>query len=399
MNRERESEGSETLPEYLKPAWENAQENLTSEQAVQVKTLLMKHKDVFAKNKTDLGRTDIVKHKINTGTAAPVKQNPRRLPLSKRELVREEISKMLEQGIVQPSQSPWSSPVVLVQKKDGSTRFCVDYRKLNNLTLKDSYPLPRIDESLDALQGSKWFSTLDLQSGYFQVEMDPTDAEKTAFTTICGLYQFKVMSFGLCNAPATFERMMEIILSGLHWETCLLYIDDVIIFADSFEQHLERLSEVLSRLQTAGLKLSPKKCQLFKKQVCFLGHVVSEHGISTDPAKIRAVEQWSAPTDVHQVRSFLGLCSYYRRFVEGFATIARPLHKLTEKKNPFRWTPECQESFMRLKQALCSSPILCYPTIRQNFVLDTDASGVGIGAVLSQVEDGKERVVAYYSRA
>ena len=234
INRERESEGSETLPKYLKPAWENAQ-NLTSEQAVQVETLLVKHKDVFAKKKTDLGPTDVVKHKINTGTAAPVKQNLRRLPLSKRELVKEEISKMLEQGIVQPSQSLWSSPVVLVQKKDGSTRFCVDYKKLNNLTLKDSYPLPRIDESLDALRGSKWFSALDLQSGYFQVEMDPADAEKTAFTTICGLYQFKVMSFGLCNAPATFERMMEIILSGVHWETCLLYIDDVIIFADSFE--------------------------------------------------------------------------------------------------------------------------------------------------------------------
>ena len=354
----------------------------------------MKHKDVFAKNKTDLGRTDIVKHKINTGTAAPVKQNPRRLPLSKRELVREDISKMLEQGIVQPSQSPWSSPVVLVQKKDGSTRFCVDYRKLNNLTLKDSYPLPWIDESLDALRGSKWFSTLDLQSGYFQVEMDPADAEKTAFTTICGLYQFKVMSFGLCNAPATFERMMEIILSGLHWETCLLYIDDVIIFADSFEQHLERLSEVLSRLQTAGLKLSPKKCQLFKKKVCFLGMSMVSRQI------LPRYELWNSgqPPQMY-IKSEAFLCSYYRRFVEGFATIARPLHKLTEKKNPFRWTPECQESFMRLKQALCSSPILCYPTIRQNFVLDTDASGVGIGAVLSQVEDGKERVVAYYSRA
>ena len=152
--------------------------------------------------------------------------------------------------------------------------------------------------------------------------MDPADAEKTAFTTICGLFQLKVMSFGLCYAPATFERMMEIILPGLHWETCLLYIDDVIIFADSFEQHMVRLSEVPSKLQTAGLKLSPQKCQLFKKQVCFLGHVVSEHGSSTDPTKIRAVEQWSAPTDVHPVRSFLGLCSYYRRFVEGFATIA-----------------------------------------------------------------------------
>ena len=260
------------------------------------------------------------------------------------------------------------------------------------------YPLPRIDVSLDALRGSKWFSTLDLQSGYFQVEMDPVDAEKTAFTTICGLFQFKVMSFGLCNAPATFERMMEIILSGLHWEICLLYIDDVIIFADNFEQHMERLSEVLSRLQTAGLKLSPQKCQLFKTQVCFLGHVVSEKGISTDPAKIKAVEQWS-PTDVHQVRSFLGLCSYYRRFVEGFATIAKPLHKLTEKNVPFRWTEECQTAFMKLKQALCSSPILCYPTTRQNFVLDTDASGVGIGAVLSQLDNGTERVVAYYSRA
>lgn len=399
ISREQPSEGNDTLPEYLKPAWENAQDSLTSEQAAKVKALLLKHQEVFAKSKTDLGRTDVVRHKINTGAAASVKQNPRRLPLSKRELVRDEVSKMLEQGIIEPSQSAWSSPVVLVQKKDGSTRFCVDYRKLNSLTLKDSYPLPRIDESLDALRGSKWFSTLDLQSGYFQVEMDTEDAEKTAFTTFCGLYQFKVMSFGLCNAPATFERMMEVILSGLHWETCLLYIDDVIIFADSFEQHLERLSEVLSRLQTAGLKLSPQKCQLFKKQVSFLGHVVSEQGISTDPAKIRAVEQWLAPTDVHQVRSFLGLCSYYRRFVEGFATIARPLHQLTEKKNPFKWTSECEESFLRLKEALCSSPILCYPTTRQNFVLDTDASGFGIGAVLSQMENGTERVVAYYSRA
>ena len=190
ITQERGSEVNENLPEYLRLAWENAQENLTSDQSEQVKTLLMKHKDVFAKNKTDLGRTDIVKHKINTGTAAPVKQHPRRLPLSKKELVREEISKMLKQGIIEPSQSRWSLPVVLVQKKDGSTRFCVDYRKLNNLTLKDSYPLPRIDESLDALRGSKWFSTLDLQSGYFQVEMDPADAEKTAFTTICGLFQF-----------------------------------------------------------------------------------------------------------------------------------------------------------------------------------------------------------------
>ena len=232
--------------------------------------------------------------------------------------------------------------------------------------------------------------------------MDPSDAENTTFTTVCGLFQFKEISFGLCNAPATFERMMENILSSLYWETCLLYIDDVIIFANSFEQHVERLSEVLTRLQIVGLKLSPQKCQLLKRQICFLGHVVSEHGISTDPAKVRAVEQWSAPSELHKahkVHSFLGLCSYYNHFVEGFATTAIPLHKLTEKKTQFKWTDECQASFMKLKQALCSSPILCYPTIRQNFVLNTDANWAGIGAVLSHVEDGKERVVAYYRQA
>lgn len=386
------------LPTHLQPVWESCKENLSASQASKVKNLLVNHSNVFAKDKDDLGRTDIAKHKINTGDTPPIKQAPRRLPLSKKEIMKTEIDRMLKQGIIEPSQSPWSSPIVLVTKKDGSTRFCVDYRKLNNVTYKDSYPLPKIDESLDALRGSKWFSTLDLQSGYFQVEMDPQDAEKTAFTTTCGLFQFKVLSFGLCNAPATFERMMESVLSGLHWETCLLYIDDVIVFGDSFDQHLQRVADVLDRLGKVGLKVSPTKCQLFKKQVSFLGHTVSEEGISTDPNKISAVEHWSAPKNLHDLRSFLGLCSYYRRFVEGFATIAKPLHRLTEKSRSFLWTQECQESFEKLKQALITAPILCYPTTRENFVLDTDASGVGIGAVLSQQHDGVERVVAYFSK-
>ncbi|MES9880089.1 MAG: reverse transcriptase domain-containing protein [Sedimenticola sp.] len=391
--------GHTELPHHIKQIWDDCQELLDTDQRSRVKELLLNHESVFAVNKEDLGRTGVVKHKINTGDAPPVKQHPRRLPLAKRELVKEELTKMLQQGIIEPSQSPWSSPIVLVQKKDGSTRFCVDYRKLNSLTYKDSYPLPRVDESIDTLRGSKWFTTLDLQSGYFQVEMDPKDAEKTAFTTMCGLYQFKVMSFGLCNAPATFERMMEAVLAGLHWETCLLYIDDIIVFADSFEQHIHRLSEVLTRLENAGLKLSPSKCKLFRKSVGFLGHIVSEDGVSTDPTKIDVVQQWPTPRSVHDVRSFLGLCSYYRRFVKGFATIAKPLHRLTEKQTPFSWTDECQSSFDTLKQALTTSPVLCYPSIRENFILDTDASGVGIGAVLSQVNDGCEKVVAYYSKA
>ncbi len=243
------------------------------------------------------------------------------------------------------------------------------------------------------------FQHLDLASGYWQVEMDSKDAEKTGFATICGLYQFTVMPFGLCNAPATFERMMEVILAVLHWETCLLYIDDIIVFADSFEEHIKRLSEILDRIECAGLKLSPKKCRLFKHKVEFLGHVVSENGIATDPRKIEVVKDWPTPKTVHDVRSFLGLCSYYRRFVKHFADIARPLHRLTEKATIFKWTEECEQAFATLKQALITSPILCYPSTRKNFILDTDASGVGIGAVLSQCDGEHERVVAYYSRA
>ncbi|MES9881596.1 MAG: reverse transcriptase domain-containing protein [Sedimenticola sp.] len=387
------------LPEPVYELWDTSKDGLTTDEQQALILLLRKHKNVFARSKEDLGRTTTVKHTINTGNALPVKQPPRRLPIAKREEVKSEVKKMLDQKIIEPCNGPWSSPIVLVKKKDGTTRFCVDYRRLNHLTCKDSYPLPKIDESLDSLRGSRWFSTLDLASGYWQVEMDSKDAEKTGFSTTCGLYQFTVMPFGLCNAPATFERMMEVILSGLHWETCLLYIDDIIVFADSFGQHLERLSEILSRIESAGLKLSPKKCRLFKHEVEFLGHVVSENGIATDPRKIEVVKNWPTPKTVHDVRSFLGLCSYYRRFVKHFADIARPLHQLTEKATQYKWTDACEQAFDTLKQALITAPILCYPSIRTNFILDTDASGVGIGAVLSQCDGDDERVVAYYSRA
>ena len=197
---------------------------------------------------------------------------------------------MLKTGVIKPSKSPWASPIVLVRKPDNSIRFCIDYRKLNSVTIKDSYPLPRIDDSLDALQGSKLFSVLDLQSGFWQVDMHPSDSEKTAFVTTSGLYEFQTMPFGLCNSPATFERLMECILRGLQWQTCLIYIDDVIIFSKDFDTHLERLREVLQRIGDAGLKISPKKCKLFQKQVKFLGHIVSENGIAPDPMNQNLLE-------------------------------------------------------------------------------------------------------------
>ena len=218
---------------------------------------------------------------------------------------------MLKRGVIQASTSPWASPVGLVTKKDGSTRFCIDYRGLNDLTVKDAYPLPRIDDSLDTLSSGKWFCTIDLMSGYWQIEMEPEDISKTAFTTSQERHEFKVMPFGLTNAPATFERLMEGVLRGLQWEECLVDIDDIIIAAASVPQALERMEHVFQRLQVAGLKLKPTKCSFCCKSEKFLGHVVSEQGFHMDPEKTQHVQDWLTLTSAKEVRSFLGLCSYY----------------------------------------------------------------------------------------
>ena len=265
--------------------------------------------------------------------------------------------------------------------------------------MKDAYPLPRIDDSLDALGGAKFFSTLDLASGYWQVMMDKDAREKSAFVTTSGLYAWNVLPFGLCNAPSTFERLMDSVLAGLRWETLLVYLDDVIVFGSTIAKSIERLTCVLDRFRDAGLKLKPSKCHLFQKEVAYLGHVVSREGIHTDPVKIEAVRDWPVPSTQTQVRSFLGLASYYRRFIKGFANVAAPLNKLTEKNTKFVWTEQCTVAFEQLKQALISAPILAYPCADGQFVLDTDASNFAIGCVLSQVQDGEERVVAYGSRS
>jgi hypothetical protein len=312
--------------------------------------------------------------------------------------VQELLSDMLDKDIIQPSSSPWASPIVLVKKKDGSFRFCVDYRKLNEVTHKDAYPLPRIDDTLNTLAGSQWFSTLDLLSGYWQVEVADKDRPKTAFCTTEGLFEFKVMPFGLCNAPATFQRLMDLVLAGLQWSHCLIYIDDVVILGRSFEEHLQHLQQVFDRLQQAGLKLKPRKCHFLQRKVNYLGHVVSNKGIAPDPAKIEKIASWPIPNSPKEVQQFLGLAGYYRRFIQDFAEVARPLHRLTERNRPFKWSTECQTAFDKLRDCLCSSPILCYPDFSRPFLLDTDASDSGIGAVLSQLDEGRERVVAYASR-
>lgn len=387
------------IPDYLSTLLSESCVNLDGKQSEILKQFLINNRDVFAPDKLALGRTGVIKHKIDTQGATPIKQQPRRMPFAKRSEVSSQIEMMLSQDVIEKSNSPWASPIVLVRKKDGSLRFCVDYRKLNYVTKKDSFPVPRVDDKLDALVGSQWFCTLDLQSGYWQVEVEDQDREKTAFVTENGLYQFKVMPFGLCNAPATFERLMSKVLSGLSWKTCLVYLDDVIVFGQDFETTLNRLEEVLLRLRTAGLKLSPKKCFLFQKRVTYLGHIVTPDGIQVDQSKIDAIKYWPVPVNIKQLRSFLGLCSYYRKFILNFAKVARPLNSMTENK-PFLWTDECNTAFQQLKSKLMHSPVLAYPDPQgSEFILDTDASNKAIGSVLSQIQDGKEKVIGYFSHA
>ena len=307
---------------------------------------------------------------------------------------------MLAGDQIEPSDSPWSSPVVLVKKKDKTYRFCVDYRKLNSVTVKDSFPIANLSDCLDSLSGSKWFSTLDLASGYWQCEVEESDRHKTAFITHRGLHQFKVLAFGLSNSPPTFQRLMERVLTGLTWDKVLVYLDDIIVLAkNSFDEAITNLQCVFDRLRDANLKLKPKKCTLFQKQVEFLGHVVSDKGVSCDPEKLSAVREWKEPTTVSEVRSFLGFANYYRRFVQSFAHVASPLTDLTKKDIPFHWSTECQEAFDLLKQKLVEAPILAYPSTDPEdiWILDADASQFAIGSVLSQVHQGKEMVIAYAS--
>ena len=317
----------------------------------------------------------------------------------KQQALEDEVKKLQDRGLIEKSSSPWSSQVVMVQRKDGSWRMCVDYRKLNEKTVKDAYPLTRIDENLDTLKGAEWYTSLDLDMAYHQVPMMDEDKEKTAFATPRGgLYQFTTMPFGLCNAASTFERIIEKTLAGLQWKIAVLYLDDIVVFWKSFEDHLCNLRKVFDRLSEAGLKLKPKKCQFLQEEISFLGHIVSKSGIRTDPAKVAAVKEMKSPETVTQVKSFLGLASY-RKFVKDFSKIAKPLFNLTKKEKKFIWEEGTEAAFQELKNRLISAPILAFPQADgSEFILDTDASAYAIGAVLSQVQEGRERVIAYGSR-
>ena len=386
---------------------------LTGEQQKRFIKLLYANKNVFSLHDGDLGVCDRLYHTIPVMDDKPVYLAHRTIPPQLKEEVRECIKTWLEQGVIQPSTSPYASQVVLVRKKTGELRICVDYRKLNNITVRDAFPLPRIDEILQAITNCACFATFDLAQGYLQMLMDPKDRHKTAFRVGSGgLFEFLRMPFGLSNAPASFCRLMEMCLGDQQYVTLLLYLDDICIFAKDPDELIDRIELVFQRLQSFNLKIKPKKSHFFKEDVIFLGHTLSSKGILPNPEKIEKIMDWCQPTTHKELHSFVGLCSYYRRFIPNFSQIAKPLHELIGPMKPkegqkkygytteFHWTQEHQESFDKLKHALTTAPVLIYPDFSKPFVVEIDASGKGLGAVLSQTgDDGKLHPVAFASRS
>ena len=387
-------------------------ETLTEERVREVEDLLMKWRGVFSLHDMDLGLTDKVEHRIRLSDDVPFKEKPRPIPPSMFNEVRAHLKEMESLGVIRKSQSPYASNVVVVRKKSGAIRFCLDLRRLNSKTIPDRYSLPRIDTTLDILSGAKWFSVLDLKSGYWQVPLAEQDKNKTAFTVgPLGFWECERMPFGLTNAPATFQRLMESCMGDLHLSYCLLYLDDIVIYSKTYEDHLVRLEAVLQKLKDAGLKLSPSKCNFLQKKIKYLGHMISEQGISVDPEKVSCVKAWPLPKTVSEVQSFLGFTSFYRRFIKDFAKVAKPLHQVAQggihyqtktrtrvRYPPLQWGSPQQQAFDKLKEMCSSTPVLGFADYNKPFILHTDASGDGLGAVLSQDQEGKKRVIAYASR-
>ncbi|GJU11669.1 putative reverse transcriptase domain-containing protein [Tanacetum coccineum] len=305
----------------------------------------------------------------------------------------EQLQELSDKGFIRPSSSPWGAPVLFVKKKDGSFRMCIDYRELNKLTVKNRYPLPRIDDLFDQLQGSSIYSKIDLRSGYHQLRVREQDIPKTAFRTRYGHYEFQVMPFGLTNAPAVFMDLMNRVCKPYLDKFVIVFIDDILIYSKDEKEHEEHLKAILELLKKEKLYAKFSKCEFWIPKVQFLGHVIDSRGIHVDPAKIESIKDWASPKTPTEIRQFLGLAGYYRRFIEGFSKIAKSMTKLTQKGIKFDWGEKGENVFQLIKQKLCNAPILALPEGSEDFVVYYDASHKGLGAVLMQ----REKVIAYAS--
>ncbi|GJT13895.1 putative reverse transcriptase domain-containing protein [Tanacetum coccineum] len=351
--------------------------------------------EVFPEDLPGLPPTRQVEFQIDlVPGAAPVARAPYRLAPSELKELSEQLKELSDKGFIRPSSSPWGAPVLFVKKKDGSFRMCIDYRELNKLTVKNRYPLPRIDDLFDQLQGSSVYSKIDLRSGYHQLRVREEDISKTAFRTRYGHYEFQVMPFGLTNAPAVFMDLMNRVCKPYLDKFVIVFIDDILIYSKNKKEHEEHLKLILELLKKEELYAKFSKCEFWIPKVQFLGHVIDSEGIHVDPAKIESIKDWTSPKSPTEIRQFLGLAGYYRRFIEGFSKIAKPMTKLTQKKVKFEWGDKQEAAFQLLKQKLCSAPILALPEGSEDFIAYCDASKKGLGAVLMQ----REKVISYASR-
>ena len=388
------------LPEHLRAMYDNAKKRLSTEQAEKLSTILVMFADVFAKNDLDPGKFTVIVHQIRTGESLSIKAGLRRTPLGFESAERATLDSMLGAGVIEPSQSEFAAPPVLVRKRDKSWRYCIDYRALNSATIQDVYPLPPIEDCIDCLAGKKWYCALDMNSGYWQIPLDEKYKHKTAFLTKYGLFQFTSMLFGLTNAPATFQRKVNSVLSGLIWSAVIVYLDDINVVGEEFDDTLANLVEVLARFRQYGLKLKPRKCELFTQEVKFLGRKVNPSGIQVTDDHVKAVLEWPIPTCCKELESFLGFVNYHRSFITGLAGRAAILYELTgTPKKKWTWSEKHTRAFEELKKAVTSAPVLAFPNSEEHFILDTDASDFAIGAELSQVQQGVERTISFASKS
>ena len=393
LNEETDVEEEHWVPEKLQIPYV---ENLNSDENNKFKALLTENIKVFAQSLDDLKEPcKFGSLSIKVTCDKPIFTPPYRRSEKEKELIDEEINRLLKAKIIRPSKSPWSAPVILVPKKDGSSRLCIDYRKLNKVTVKYPLPMPRIDDILDKLKGVKIFTIIDLKSGYYQLRISEDSIEYAAFSTHSGHFESDRAQMGLANAPAEFVDCVNLIFQP-YKSFVITYFDDIIICSESIEQHFHHLSVVFAALIEANLKINAKKCQWFKKEVKVLGHVVKENEIKMDQDKIKAIQEWKIPKNIKQLQQFIGLCSYYRRFIKGFASIAAPLYALFKKEKHWKWSDDCQKSFDLLKEKLTSYPVLRQPDFSKPFYIYTDASGVALGAVLSQKDENNKEYVCYY---
>lgn len=359
-----------------------------------IANILDNFKDVFAEPNGLPPQRDC-DHAINLDPGAPViNQREYRLPHHQKNALEEIIKELLQKGIIRLSHSPYSSPAILVKKKDMTWRLCIDYRRLNALNIKNKYPIPMIEDLLDELNGATIFTKIDLRSGYHQIRMKEGDIEKTAFSTHLGLFEFLVMPFGVTNGPPTFQQLMHTILAPLLRHCVLVFFDDILIFSKTYKEHLEHVALVLETLRKHQLYAKLSKCTFAQSKVEYLGYVITDKGVSTDPAKVEAIVSWPTPQNVTHLRSFLGLARYYRRFIQNYGLICKPLFGAL-KKEGFRWTDTQATAFQQLKDKMTTAPVLALPDFSLPFVLEADASGYGIGAVLMQ----KGQPIAFLSKA